>query len=147
MITSQVIQDLVINNVITGTSDPIQACDKQTRTQSSHQHVVANHTRQTHHQLTPNPVPHLVARDPTPKQEDLSQSTSTSAKALTHISQSRSTERDLDPEYIISNHVTKSCDLHVICQVRNPFSHMTSLARDHYKSTNTSRTRDPYSRD
>src|SRR5712691_6440793 len=132
MITSQVIQDLVINNVITGTSDPIQARDKQTRTQSSHHHVVANHTRQTHHQLTPNPVPHLVARDPTLKQEVLSQSTSTSAKALTPISRSRSTERDSDPEYIISNHVTKSCDLHVTRQVRNPFSHVTSLARDHY---------------
>src|SRR5260221_6720106 len=119
MITSQVIQDLVINNMITGTSDLVK-------------HVVANHTQQTHHQLTPDPVPHLIARDLISKQEDLSQSTSTSAKALTHISQSRSTECDSDPEYIISNHVTKSCDLHMICQVQNPFSHVTSLARDHY---------------
>src|SRR5712691_12256953 len=91
-----------------------------------------NHMRQTHHQLTPDPVPHLVARDLISKQEDLSQSTSTSAKALTHISRSRSTERDSDPEYIIINHVTKSCDLHVTCQVRNPFSHVISLARDHH---------------
>ena len=76
-------------------------------------------------------MPHLVACDLTSKQEDLSQSTSASAKALTPISWSRSTERDSDPEYII-NHVTKSCDLHMICQVQNPFSHVTSLARDHY---------------
>ena len=116
MITSQVIQDLVINNVITGTSDLAK------HVITKHVPNPRNHTRQTHHQLTPDPVPHLVARDLTSKQEDLSQSTSTSAKALTHIPRSRSIERDSDPEYIISKHVTKLCDLHVTRQVRNPLS-------------------------
>src|SRR5712691_9946752 len=126
MITSQVIQDLVINNVITGTSDLAKHMITK--------HVLnpRNHTQQTHHQLTPDPVPHLVAHDLTSKQEDLSQRTLTSAKALTHISRSRSIECDSDPGYIINNHVIKSRDLHVTCQVQNPFSHVTSLARDHY---------------